>query len=86
LEKQIQQAKKKDEFLIQERMMEQTKIMHEEYLKLLAEHKMEKMKENLTEFWSNFRKQTPQFPEYSTIEEQEKYLESVQESWEVLEE
>jgi hypothetical protein len=30
-------------------MMEQTKWMHEEYLKLHVEHKMEKVKEKLTE-------------------------------------
>jgi hypothetical protein len=64
--------------------LEKTKITWEEYLKIQAEGKLEKMKGNLIDIWPTFRKSTPEMPKYNATIEPEEQLGLVHKSWEVL--
>jgi uncharacterized protein YllA (UPF0747 family) len=68
LEQRIQQAEQEANLWKQEGLLAQTRRTQEEYLKIQAEHKVEKVKEKLIEAWTMIRKTVPQLPESSTSE------------------
>jgi hypothetical protein len=69
LEQRIQQAEREANFWKQEGLLVQDTMNKEEYSNIQAEHKVEKVKEKLTEAWTMIRKTTPQLPESSATSE-----------------
>jgi hypothetical protein len=55
--------------------------MDEKHDRILAQHKLEKVREKLAKSWLEIQKVTSDLPEASEIREPEKQIELLQEAW-----